>query len=526
MRSLARSGQPVDRIRSAPAARETARLGALIASLAVASRLPFLLSRSLPLDGDEAILGLAAAQLLEGRSLPVFFPGQRYGFSLLEAAAGAASFGIFGATEPALRGAMLLIWTLGAVLLVLAVRELAGRRATLPAVALIVFCPAWGLWSTKARGGYVTAFLLTGVLLHLVARARARPSGSTASSVALGACAGLLLFSQPLWLLCLAPLLGLAAYAQRGGERIAAAAGFAAAVAALQAASRASTFVFTAGLLRDVDVLRALALLPQRVWVCLSGLHVSGASPSLGLLAAFAGLAWCLLLLATLAWAGRRLARARSLDVGTALAAGIVAVLAGSLAIGAEFAFRYLLPIATPIAVVSAIGWSSVPALRSRRATALGAAAVALVGMGAFVDQAALGRDADGSAPEPARVRALVARLTERGIAHVYTSDPLFQWNLMFASHQRILARWIPATDRMPDVPPAVDRARREGRPTALVGLVPDPDRGAEIAARLRADGHAADLVADRFVVLERPSAALLRSLDFELTDRAAGGGP
>src|SRR5690606_12971616 len=202
----------------------------------------------------------------------VFFPGQRYGFSLLEAAAGAASFGIFGATEPALRGAMLLIWTLGAVLLVLAVRELAGRRATLPAVALIVFCPAWGLWSTKARGGYVTAFLLTGVLLHLVARARARPSGSTSSSVALGACAGLLLFSQPLWLLCLAPLLGLAAYAQRGGERIAAAAGFAAAVAALQAASRASTFVFTAGLLRDVDVLRALALLPQRVWVCLSGL--------------------------------------------------------------------------------------------------------------------------------------------------------------------------------------------------------------------------------------------------------------
>ena len=142
MRSLARSGQPVDRIRSAPAARETARLGALIALLAVASRLPFLLSRSLPLDGDEAILGLAAAQLLEGRSLPVFFPGQRYGFSLLEAAAGAASFGIFGATEPALRGAMLLIWTLGAVLLVLAVRELAGRRATLPAVALIVFCPA------------------------------------------------------------------------------------------------------------------------------------------------------------------------------------------------------------------------------------------------------------------------------------------------------------------------------------------------------------------------------------------------
>src|SRR5690606_8139705 len=80
MRSLARSGQPVDRIRSAPAARETARLGALIALLAVASRLPFLLSRSLPLDGDEAILGLAAAQLLEGRSLPVFFPGQRYGF--------------------------------------------------------------------------------------------------------------------------------------------------------------------------------------------------------------------------------------------------------------------------------------------------------------------------------------------------------------------------------------------------------------------------------------------------------------
>src|SRR5690606_39670750 len=102
---------------------------------------------------------------------------------------------------------------LAAGLLVRAVRELAGGRATLPAVALIVFCPAWGLWSTKARGGYVTAFLLTGVLLHLVTRARARPAGSTASRVALGACAGLLLSSRPLWLLCLAPLRGLAAYA-------------------------------------------------------------------------------------------------------------------------------------------------------------------------------------------------------------------------------------------------------------------------------------------------------------------------
>lgn len=526
MRSLERSGHLVDRTRGAATAGETALLGALVAALAAASRLPFLLSRSLPLDGDEAILGLAAAQLVEGRTLPVFFPGQRYGFSLLEAATGAASFGIFGVSEPALRGAMLLLWTLGAFFTVLAVRELAGRRATLPAVALIVFCPAWGLWSTKARGGYVTAFLLTGVLLHLVARARTRPSGSTAASVALGACAGLLLFSQPIWLVCLAPLLALAASAQRGGERIAAAAGFGAIVAVLYAASQASTFVYTAGLLRDVDVVHALFALPERVWVCLSGLHVSGVRPSVGPLAAVAATAWCLLLLATLAWAGRRLQRSRSLDVVTALAAGVVAVLAGSLAIGADFAFRYLLPIATPIAVMAAIGWRALPALRGRRATALGAGAVALVGMGAFVDQAALGRHADGDAPEPALVRALVEALTERGIAHVYSSDPLFQWNLMFASDRRILVRWTPARDRMPEIPPAVDRARREGRPTALVGLVADSDRGAEVASQLRADGHAVHLVAGRFVVLERPSAALLQGLGFELDEPAAGGAP
>jgi hypothetical protein len=526
MRSLVRARQPIDRIRGAATVPETALLGALVASLALASRLPFLLSRGLPLDGDEAILGLAAVQLLEGRTLPVFFPGQRYGFSLLEAGAGAASFWIFGVSEPALRGAMLLLWTLGAVFTVWAVRELAGRRATLPAVALVVFCPAWGLWSTKARGGYVTAFLLTGVLLHLVARTRARPSGSTAASVALGACAGLLLFSQPLWLLSLAPLLGLAAYTQRGGERVAAAAGFGAAVAVLYGASRASTFVYTAALLRDVDVLRALSALPARVWVCLSGLHISTTSPSLGPLTAVAGTAWCSLLLATLGWAGARLARTRRLDVVTALAFGVVAVLAGSLAIGAEFAFRYLLPIATPLAVVSAIGWCSIPALRGRLATALGVGAVTLVGMGAFIEQAALARHADGSAPEPARVRALVEALAERGIAHVYSSDPLFQWNLMFASHQRVLARWLPATDRMPDIPPAVDRARREGRPTALVGLVADPDRGAEVVSQLRADGHAAELVAGRFVVLERPSAELLRSLGFELDEPAAGAAP
>ncbi|MEZ5283502.1 MAG: hypothetical protein R2712_01585 [Vicinamibacterales bacterium] len=54
------------------------------------SRLPQLLSPHLFLDGDEAVIGLMARHVADGRALPLFFYGQNYGLALFEAGAGDA----------------------------------------------------------------------------------------------------------------------------------------------------------------------------------------------------------------------------------------------------------------------------------------------------------------------------------------------------------------------------------------------------------------------------------------------------
>jgi len=60
----------------------------LLTTLAIvtfASRLPQLLSRNLLLEGDECILGLMGMHVAQGREFPIFFYGQKYGLSIVEA---------------------------------------------------------------------------------------------------------------------------------------------------------------------------------------------------------------------------------------------------------------------------------------------------------------------------------------------------------------------------------------------------------------------------------------------------------
>jgi hypothetical protein len=49
----------------------------------------------------------------------------------------------------------------------------------------------------------------------------------------------------------------------------------------------------------------------------------------------------------------------------------------------------------------------------------------------------------------------------------------MFQWNIAFESRGAVLARWADPLDRIPAQVEAVDRARLEGRPIALVRAIP-----------------------------------------------------
>src|SRR5215831_16134609 len=118
-----------------------------VVALCIASRLPQLRSPNLLVDGDEAIVGLMAKHVAQGREFPVFFWGQRYAFSAIETFAGAISFLVAGVGAVPLKAAGLALWTLGIVFLFLAGAKRLGESRSFWIAALVVLNPAWAVWS-------------------------------------------------------------------------------------------------------------------------------------------------------------------------------------------------------------------------------------------------------------------------------------------------------------------------------------------------------------------------------------------
>ena len=158
----------------AQSGQQATHLGYLVALAAISlvSRLPQLLSPNLLVDGDEAVLGLMAKHVAQGKEFPIFFYGQHYGLSSVEAAAGALGFVVFGTGAVPLKLAMLALWTLGVLFLFLAQSRLLGASRSFWITVVFLLNPAWAVWSMKARGGYITSFTATAALLWLLVRGR------------------------------------------------------------------------------------------------------------------------------------------------------------------------------------------------------------------------------------------------------------------------------------------------------------------------------------------------------------------
>jgi hypothetical protein len=121
------------------------------------------------LEVSEAIVGLMAFDILEGRTLPFFFYGTAYnGGGALEAYLAAAVFALLGPSAAALKLPVLALWLAAAGLLA----DLCGR--TLERTAALLAMGFFGLatpffleWSLKARGGFIETVLASAVLLWL-----------------------------------------------------------------------------------------------------------------------------------------------------------------------------------------------------------------------------------------------------------------------------------------------------------------------------------------------------------------------
>lgn len=493
-------------------------------ALVILTRLPALLGPHLIPDGDEAVLGLMARELVAGDSLPLFFSGQRYGLSIVETASAALAFGVFGSSTLALKAAMLPLFIIGTLLHASAARRFSGTTAAVVVLLLLSVAPAWGGFALKARGGYLTAYLFSGLVLHVASKGL-REEGQ-ASPVPLGLSLGAVLAVQPLWALPLLLWVALRAWPLAWSGRVI----FAACAAALPLASLA-----LASLL-DVEGLdwspslanRALgpALLlewPRDVWEASTGAFYLRDVSTRGVLAVTGGL-WGLA--CVFAWIASALAILR-VDITSGSSRQSNHAM-GLLAIGALAATAIALPTDTPRYLLPALsigvllfGITLAPALARRSGLALSAVAglilSALPALTGLREMPLAGGVEARVDSESAALASLIEALDERGIEHVYCEHNLLQWIVMFESEERIRARWHPAVDRIPAHPIVVDMAAAAGEPVAWIGYREQASGVESHYQKLGSEPPVIEFIAGRYFLIAEPLDPVLRNAGFEL---------
>ncbi len=172
----------------------------IIVLVCIVSRLPQLVSSHLILDGDECVVGLMSKHMLQNNEFPLFFWGQTYGFSTLECLFILPFYLVIGISSLSVKLAMLALWTVGVVLLYKTFLAISKDSRTLAFILILIFIlnPAWAVWSMKARGGYLTAFTLSSLLVLLLFHPVYRYKKQTYLLV--GFIAAIVFEAQKLWL--------------------------------------------------------------------------------------------------------------------------------------------------------------------------------------------------------------------------------------------------------------------------------------------------------------------------------------
>ena len=140
---------------------------ALITCLGLVLRLALLVHSNFIIDADEAIVGLMAKHIAEGRPWPVFYYGQYY-MGSLEPLLAALAFKFLGQSSASLK-LVPLVFSLFHIILVYALaRRFVSTRFAQVAALLVALAPnGLILWSSMARGGFVEIVALGTLALIL-----------------------------------------------------------------------------------------------------------------------------------------------------------------------------------------------------------------------------------------------------------------------------------------------------------------------------------------------------------------------
>lgn len=408
----------------------------------VATRAPQLLSPHLLLDGDESIIALMAKHLYEGKDVALYFWGQQYGLSILEILTIAAFYGILGVSQLAVKAAMLFLFTAGTLFLFRAFRNISREpQFALFLTLLFVTAPSWAVWSMKARGGYLTAFLLSSVALSIVTHPRL--SYKTLTWVG-GALLLVLVFeSQPVFLAATLPVIVYLAWGKLARGQLA--------IFILSGLIIASLFrILHFGLSdfykptpfdTDVPILSNLTTLPSYLFSHYTGFYYLDHSFPAPVLVLAMAAAYSILTLALFVVPMHAAAKGYKLHgIFWAALCGIALMFCYS-TIRSGNSYRYLLPITG--SVLLAVAALPIPAFY--KAFRLGALSLTTLGACAllffyqYTFQSSSKKQLDSA----------ISYLRRHRVSYCY-SGPLLQWQLMFYSREELVCRFIFPTDRYP----------------------------------------------------------------------------
>lgn len=494
-------------------------LGALTIVL---TRLPRLLDGGVVLDGDEAIVGLMAKHVLDGKDIALFFYGQSYGLAIFESLFGALGFAALGIHAASLKLATIALWTIGWIFFTLAADRFMDRATAFGAAFALVFCAAWGEWSMMARGGYVTAFVLTSIALYFCALTAASTSRTPVISGLTGATTILIGLAQPIFAVTFLPFVVFLHYARRqSAEIVATIVGALLTVVVVAMTTGAWSDYWSPDLFGLGAFFNSIIDLPHRLLVFFSGVYYYNNEIATGLWTRLGAAVWCLLLVFTILMAVLYNRSVRQSYVALSSVSGMLIILGLVLCIPeSSFGYRYLLPIAVPMTLgLAALAHHTEPGSPLYRFAMPAVLAVLLFcGAIAHVDarqQSRFGSHEDRQRLEVAQER-LVEELLERNIHHAYSLDPLLQWNILFTSHESILVRWQHPFDRYPEYPATVDAALFNGEPVALIGLESTANelRGWLSRSGIEREVHT---VGSHYFWVEGLDAQMLEHLGFEL---------
>jgi hypothetical protein len=446
-----------------------------LAAMIAVSRLPQLRSPNLLVDGDECVLGLMAKHVAQGKEFPIFFYGQHYAFSSVEAAVGALAFLGFGVGAVPLKLAMLALWTAGVLFCFLALSRLLGATRSFWITSVLVLNPVWAAWSMKAGGGYITSFTATAILLWLLTLSR---TGETVGRwLVAGALTAIIYLAQPLWLPGLLPILVVVLVSMR---RLSWGVGYvivtAAAILLVKLATGTSTETWGGPTLGNPDLVGSLSRVGRQIYVFLTGsYYLSWAIDPPGQATIVLAVVWCVVLSAVLLVQGYRLVTKQYCPLSHLLSLSVCATLLAEWALLGARDARYLLPLG---ALLVALAGVEIVDLVDRRLVPKSAAVVStlvvlLLGslsLREFRDFNYLWKNPPNRWTEARRLQQVFGYLKVKDVSRVFSMNGMLDTQLVFYSDEQVLSRWADPLGRYPAYVKAVDRALANGEPVAVVG--------------------------------------------------------